>query len=69
MGFAYACTEEELKEAVRKCVKSCYPDRMSELRNGMFEKHKSLGECYAHDPDCVPPTVWRQMVDKWMNKN
>ncbi|KAK9214617.1 hypothetical protein WN944_006610 [Citrus x changshan-huyou] len=30
VGFAYTSTEEELKEAVRKCVKSRYPDWMLE---------------------------------------
>ncbi|KAK9218106.1 hypothetical protein WN943_006740 [Citrus x changshan-huyou] len=30
VGFAYTSTEKELKEAVRKCVKSRYPDWMLE---------------------------------------
>ncbi|KAK9229858.1 hypothetical protein WN944_022824 [Citrus x changshan-huyou] len=41
---------------------------MSELRRGIFKKYPTVGERYAHAPENVPPRIWRQMVDKWMDE-
>ncbi|KAL9437173.1 hypothetical protein AB3S75_023089 [Citrus x aurantiifolia] len=41
---------------------------MSELRRGIFKKYPSVGERYTHAPENVPPIIWRQMIDKWMDE-
>ncbi|KAK0597485.1 hypothetical protein LWI29_025810 [Acer saccharum] len=66
--FAYTCTEEELKAAIHRTVQNGYSKWMFQLRDRIFKKHKSDGDCYVHCPDNVPPSVWREMVKKWMKQ-
>ncbi|KAK1578424.1 hypothetical protein Q3G72_030184 [Acer saccharum] len=66
--FAYTCTEEELKAAIHRTVQNGYSKWMFQLRDRIFKKHKSDGDRYVHCPDNVPPSVWREMVKKWMKQ-
>ncbi|TXG57077.1 hypothetical protein EZV62_018390 [Acer yangbiense] len=66
--FAYTCTEEELKAAIHRTVQNGYSKWMFQLRDRIFKKHKSNGDCYVHCPDNLPPSVWREMVKKWMKQ-
>ncbi|KAK1572485.1 hypothetical protein Q3G72_033332 [Acer saccharum] len=60
--------EEELKAAIHRTVQNGYSKWMFQLRDRIFKKHKSDGDCYVHCPDNVPPSVWREMVKKWMKQ-
>ncbi|KAL9462743.1 hypothetical protein AB3S75_000699 [Citrus x aurantiifolia] len=66
--FSYTCTEHELKDVIELHVKIRFSSWMSELRRGIFKKYPTVGERYAHAPENVPPRIWRQMVDKWMDE-
>ncbi|TXG53726.1 hypothetical protein EZV62_018982 [Acer yangbiense] len=66
--FAYTCTEEELKAAIHRTVQNGYSKWMFQLRDRIFKKHKSDGDRYVHCPDNVPPSIWREMVKKWMKQ-
>ncbi|XP_024042615.1 uncharacterized protein LOC102629497 [Citrus sinensis] len=66
--FSYICTEHELKDVIELHVKIRFSSWMSELRRGIFKKYPTVGERYAHAPENVPPRIWRQMVDKWMDE-
>lgn len=39
---------------------------MSEIQNSIFKIHHTAAARYANNPSFLNPTIWIQMVDKWL---